>query len=131
MKTKMSACKHILIVDDDERVLFVLRRILTGLGDGYEVATAGSGREALSEAGVSPFDLLITDLRMPGMSGVELTEAIKALNPKTVVVWVTAYGCHRVADEAARLSVYKCLDKPLKVGEIRQVVREALESTEG
>jgi DNA-binding NtrC family response regulator len=80
---------------------------------------------------VTPFDLLITDLWMSEMSGVKLTEAIKALNPKTVVVWVTAYGCHRVADEAARLSVYKCLDKPLKVHEIRKVVREALESTEG
>jgi DNA-binding NtrC family response regulator len=126
----MSACKHILIVDDDERVLFVLHRILTGLGDGYEIATAGSGREALSEAGVRPFDLLITDLRMPDMDGVEFTEEIKALNPKTIVVWVTAYGCHRVADEATRLSVYKCLDKPLKVAKIRNVVREALETTD-
>jgi DNA-binding NtrC family response regulator len=127
----MSACKHILIVDDDERVLFVLRRTLTSLGDGYDVVTAGSGRDALSEAEVTPFDLLITDLWMSEMSGVKLTEAIKALNPKTVVVWVTAYGCYRVADEAARLSVYKCLNKPLKVDEIRQVVREALASIEG
>ena len=127
----MSACKHILIVDDDERVLFVLHRALMRLGAGYEVRTAESGREALSEARVTPFDLLITDLRMADMGGIELTEAIKALNPKTVVIWVTAYGCHRVANEAAQLSVYKCLDKPLRVAKIRRVVREALESTEG
>jgi DNA-binding NtrC family response regulator len=127
----MSTRTHILIVDDDERVLFVMRRALRSLGDGYEVVTADGGREALSKARVTPFDLLISDLRMVDMSGIELTEAIKALNDKTVVVWVTAYGCHRVAEEAARLSVYKCLDKPLKVGEIRRVVREALEVAEG
>jgi two-component system response regulator HydG len=126
----VSTCKHILIVDDDERVLFVLHRALTGLGDGYEVVSAESGREALSKARETPFDLLITDLRMVDMSGMELTEAIKALNPKTAVLWVTAYGCHRVASEAARLSVYKCLDKPLKIAKIRRVVRQALKGTE-
>jgi DNA-binding NtrC family response regulator len=122
--------KRILIVDDDERVLYVLRRALTGLGDGYEIVTAEGGREALLKAGVTPFDLLITDLRMTDMGGIELTEGIKALNAGTVVVWVTAYGSHRVADEAGRLSVYRCLDKPLKVAEIRGIVREALESTD-
>jgi two-component system response regulator HydG len=126
----VSTCKHILIVDDDERVLFVLHRALSGLGDGYEVVTAGGGREALSKARATPFDLLITDLRMADMGGIELTEAIKALNAMTVVVWMTAYGCHRVANEAARLSVYKCLEKPLRVAKIRRVVRGALESTE-
>jgi DNA-binding NtrC family response regulator len=127
----MSTRKHILIVDDDERVLFVLRRALRGLGNAYEVVTAQGGREALSKARATSFDLLISDLRMVNMSGIELTEAIKALNANTVVVWVTAFGCHRVAEETARLSVYKCLDKPLKVDEIRRVVREALESAEG
>lgn len=122
--------KRILIVDDDERVLYVLRRALTGLGDGYEIVTAEGGREALSKAGVTPFDLLITDLRMADMGGIELTEGIKDLNASTVVVWVTAYGSHRVADEAGRLSVHRCLDKPLKVAEIRGIVREALESTD-
>jgi len=126
----MSTCKHILIVDDDERVLFVLHRALTRMGDGYEVMTAESGREALSKARATPFDLLITDLRMADMGGIELTEAIKALNAETAVVWVTAYGCHKVVNEAARLSVYKCLDKPLRMAKIRRVVREALEGAE-
>jgi DNA-binding NtrC family response regulator len=125
----MSICKHILIVDDDERVLYVLSRALKSLGDGYEVVTTASGRIALSKAGVEPFDLVVTDLRLADSGGIELTEAIKNLNPKTVVIWMTAYGCHRVMNEAARLSVYKCLDKPLTIGEIRRVVQEALEAT--
>jgi DNA-binding NtrC family response regulator len=119
---------HILVVDDDERVLLVLRRALMRLSDGCEVVTAHDGREALDKAESVLFDLVITDLRMPGMDGVELTEAIRALNPTTAVLWVTAYSCYELAEEAARLSVYDCLDKPLKVSEIRRIARKALAS---
>ena len=128
-KVRMDRCKHILVVDDDERVLFVLRRALMRLSDGYEIVTAQNGREALDEINARPFDLVITDLRMPGMDGVGLTEKIRALSSDTVVIWITAYGCHKVEAEAARLSVYECLEKPLKVTEIRRVVQEALRST--
>ncbi len=119
---------HILVVDDDERVRLVLRRALMWLGDGCKVVTAHDGREALDRAESVPFDLIVTDLRMPGMDGVELTEAIRALNPQVAVLWVTAYGCYELADEAARLGVYGCLDKPLRVDEIRRVAQEALAS---
>ena len=125
----MGACKRILAIDDDERVLFVLRRTLMGLNDGCEIVTAQNGCEALDKIRARPFDLVITDMRMPGMDGVELTEKIRALNSDTVVIWITAYGCHKVEAEAARLSVYECLEKPLKVTEIRRVVQEALRST--
>jgi DNA-binding NtrC family response regulator len=127
----MGACKRILAIDDDERVLFVLRRTLMRMRNGYEIVTARNSREALDEINARPFDLVITDLRMPGMDGVELTEKIRALNSDTVVIWITAYGCHKVEAEAARLSVYKCLEKPLKVTEIRQIAQEALRSTDG
>ena len=126
----MNVRKRILIVDDDERVLWVLHDALVRVEDGYEVVTARSGREALHEFGKQPFDLVITDLRMPGMDGVELTRAIRALDPGAAVIWITAYGSHEVRDELARLAVYDCLDKPLEIAEIRQVVREALEATE-
>ena len=118
--------KRILVVDDDERVLLVLHDILAGLGSQYEVVTAQSGYEALDKARKTPFDLLIADLRMPGMDGVELTEAIKALSPSTVVIWITAYGSQETSAEAQRLGVYRCLDKPLEVAEIRQIALEAL-----
>jgi len=122
--------RRILVVDDDERVLFVLHDILAGLGSQYEVVAAQSGYEALDKARKKPFDLLVADLRMPGLDGVELTEAVRTLSPSTVVIWITAYGSQETSAEAQRLGVYRCLDKPLEVAEIRQVAREALEAAE-
>ena len=126
----MNVYKRVLVVDDDERVLFVLRSALLGLGSEYEIVTAQSGRDALDEAEAAAFDLLVTDLWMPGIDGVELTEAVKAQSPQTVVIWVTAHGCHTIGAEVERLSVYRCLEKPLKVSEIRRIAREALGATE-
>ena len=124
--------KHrILVVDDDERVLFVLRRALLTSQNGYEIVTAQDGHKALDKAKEIPFDLLITDLKMLGMDGIALTQAIRDLNFGTVVVWITAYGCAQVSDEVRRLSVYECLEKPLRIDEIRRVVQEALKNTRG
>lgn len=123
-------CKRILIVDDDERVLFVLHDALAKAEDGYEVVTSRNGHEALDQCKERPFDLVVTDLRMPDMDGIELTEAIRALDPSTAVIWITAYGSREVRDEAVRLAVCDCLDKPLEIAEIRQAVREALQTTE-
>ena len=122
---------RILVVDDDERVLFVLRRALLALQNGYEIVTAPDGHKALDRAKEIPFDLLITDLKMLGMDGVALTQAIRDLNSSTVVIWITAYGCAHVSDEATRLSVYEGLEKPLRIDEIRRVVQEALENARG
>lgn len=123
-------CKRILIVDDDERVLFVLHDALARVEDEYEVTTARSSHEALDQFKERPFDLVVTDLRMPNMNGIELTEAIRALDPSATVIWITAYGSHEVRDEATRLGVCDCLDKPLEIAEIRQAVRDALQVAE-
>lgn len=64
------------------------------------------------------------------MAGVALTKVITALNAGTVVIWMTAYGCNLSRSDAKRLGVYRCLDKPVEIGEIRQVVREALQAAE-
>ena len=120
---------RILVVDDDERVLFVLRRALLAFQNGYEIVTTPDSREALNKAKEIPFDLLITDLKMPGVDGITLTQAIRGLNSGTVVVWITAYGCAQVSDEATRLSVHECLEKPLRIDEIRRVVRDALDNS--
>jgi CheY-like chemotaxis protein len=125
----MSPYKRILVVDNDERVLFVMRGALMRLGAEYDVVTVRSGGEALEEFRKGSFDLVITDLKMSDMDGIELTEAIQALDSGAVVVWITAYGCHGVRAEARELGVYCCQDKPLEIADIRRVVLEALEST--
>jgi DNA-binding NtrC family response regulator len=117
---------RILIVDDDPMVLFVFRDTLKDLGDAYEIVTTQGGLKALSQIEEQPFDLVITDLNMPDLNGVELTKAIRQTSPNTAVVWITAYGCHGRSADAARLEVYRCYDKPLEVDEILQIARGAL-----
>ena len=123
--------KRILVVDDDKRVLFVFQEALSKLDGDYEIETARSSDEGLEKATARPFDLVITDLNMPGLDGLRLTESLGALSPLTVVVWMTACGCRSLVREARRLRVHRCLDKPVEVGEIRRVAREALEKILG
>ncbi len=120
--------EHILIVDDDERVLLVLRRALQVLGDGFDVVGVRGGREALERAEETPFDLLITDLIMPGVDGMELTEKIRARNPDLAVIWMTSYGSHQFKDEMEQFSVDVCLEKPMWIDEFRQAVVDVLDS---
>jgi DNA-binding NtrC family response regulator len=122
----MNHRKRILVVDDDDRVRFILEGALQKLGDDYEIITAGNGREALDKASETHFHLLITDLRLPRSDGLALTSAFAKVSPDTKVVWITAYGCHRFADPAKRLAVQQCLDKPLEIQEIRQAALDAL-----
>ncbi len=120
----MSRKKRILIVEDEAQVLFVASEGLKKLGAGYEILTATHGLEALAIIRQSPVDLLITDLMMPGMDGVTLTEVVKMTDPGTRVIWITALD-QREAD-AQRLSVYRYLIKPLDVIEIRNAAKEIL-----
>jgi two-component system response regulator GlrR len=118
--------KHILIADDDPRVLLILRTALERMNKEYRIATAEDGLEALVKARDGSFDLVISDLRMPGLNGVELAEAIRAFDEHIAIVWITAYGCLGLQAESERLGIYRCLDKPLRIEEIRQAARDAL-----
>jgi CheY-like chemotaxis protein len=122
--------KHtrILIVDDDPRVLLILRATLERMSNGYQIVAAQAGTEALEKIRDKPFDLVITDVRMPGIDGIELVKAIRTLNLNTAVIWITAYGCHKLQEECDRLAIDRCLEKPLRIGEIRQAALAALEN---
>jgi CheY-like chemotaxis protein len=120
--------RRILVVDDEERVRYVLEIALRNLGSEYEIVTAPDGEEALRRLGEGGVDLMITDLYMPRLSGVELTEAVRQSGAQTPVVWLTGHGCQERYDEAQRLQVYSCLDKPVELAEIRRVAREALKA---
>jgi len=119
--------KRILVVDDDECVRFVIWRSLAGQDGGCDVVTAASGREALDRLSEGEFDLIITDLRMPEMDGIQLTEAVRALYTRPAIVWMTAYGCADAVAAAQRLGVGRCLEKPLEIEQIRASVAAALE----
>ena len=65
---------------------------------------------------------------MPGMNGVELVEAVRSQQIKTAIIMITAYGCKNLQPDCVRLRIYHCLDKPIRIENIRQVVRDALRS---
>jgi len=126
----VSIRRHILIVDDEEQVLFVWSNALQKPTDKYYVETARSGEEALHKIEQAPFDLVITDLRMPGLSGQELTQALRNLRPELSVIWITGHRSVDIDAEATRLKITRCLDKPLTVAQIRQIVSQVLESAD-
>lgn len=118
--------RMILIVDDEERILFVLENALTKLDDDLGVETASTAHEALRKAGERPYDLIISDLIMPDMDGIEFTEKIRDLTSDAAVVWMTAYGCRSFEEDAERLDVHCCIEKPLEIQGFRDIVRQAM-----
>jgi signal transduction histidine kinase len=118
--------KRILIVDDEEKVVFFLREALAGSGDHYEVIGVRSGIEALPQIRAQHFDLVITDQRMSGMQGLELLEQIREHSPTTRLVLMTAYGTEEVQEAARRLQVTHFFNKPFRVQELIDVVQQAL-----
>ena len=120
--------ERILIVDDQRLVLFVMERALEKLDFDCEVLGVGTGEQALKTVDDQAIDLVITDVKMPDMNGVELTERLRAHGCEAVIVWITAYGCQGLRAEAERLGVFRCVEKPLEVKLIRRLAREALQS---
>ena len=92
---------RILVVDDDESLRRVLQVQLEDLG--YDVATAADGDSALRSLELSVRELVISDLKMPGMSGIDLLKKVRAAYPETIVVVVTAFGTVESAVEAMKL----------------------------
>ncbi|MBN1439410.1 MAG: response regulator [Anaerolineales bacterium] len=115
----------VLIVDDEDGVLSVLKNSLRKLGDQFRVSTASGGEEAMDMLIQRKYDLVVTDYKMAGMNGLELLEKIHAVHPKTRVILMTAYGSAAVESEASRLQAYRYLPKPLEIDAFRQIVREA------
>lgn len=120
----MSALRKVLVVDDDPVVGQSFDRVLTGKG--YAVITAANGEEALAKLKDEQYDLVYTDLRMPGMDGLEVAERVKARQPWTPVVIVTGYGSHTSEERAYAAGVSDFLNKPLSPEMIEDSAARAL-----
>jgi nitrogen-specific signal transduction histidine kinase len=116
---------RILIVDDEEFVAFTLQEGLEKLPN-CEVMITDNGKEALRLFEEQPFDLLITDYKMPEMTGVALATQIRRKYPETGVVMVTGYSNDLLRDPSAAAAIQRVLDKPVKLSEIRNVAQETL-----
>ena len=120
----MVATRRILIVDDEPLVTRSCRRIL--LEAGHEVQTAQSGQEGLRQALSQRFDLVMTDLKMPDLDGMDLVRAVRRDRPQTAIVIITGYGTIPSAVAATRLGVADYIEKPFTPDQIVEAVGKAL-----
>ncbi len=114
---------RILIADDDADTRFILVDYLTHCG--YEAWGASGGEQALAVAQAQVVDIVLLDVVMPGLSGVELIPRLRALLPDVVIILLTAYGTVPQAVEAMREGAFDCLEKPVELKQIRAVVERA------
>ncbi|GAB7078628.1 S16 family serine protease [Megalodesulfovibrio paquesii] len=120
------AAARILVVDDEpiarENLAHVLRK------EGHEVLVAGNGEEALTQLEASPVQLLITDMKMQGMDGLELLQRVQERSPGTDCIIVTGYATVETAVDALKKGAFHYLAKPLNLDRLRAVVQEVLDS---
>src|SRR3989304_1563479 len=114
----------ILIVDNDEGLIHFLSRLL--VKQGYEVASSSDGAAALQRLAAEPFDTVLLDYKMPGLSGLETLVEIKRAHIKTPVIIMTAHGTTETAIEAMKLGAYDYLLKPFDTEELKRIVADAI-----
>ncbi|MFN8453966.1 MAG: response regulator [Anaerolineae bacterium] len=118
--------KRVLIVDDEPNVAMVLSACLERLGDDYICEIAHNGSEALSKLQQASYTLLLTDYNMPGMTGLELAQAVRSHSPATQVVLMTAYGTESFHDALGSLKLDGYIGKPFTADEIREIVKQVV-----
>jgi two-component system response regulator PilR (NtrC family) len=115
----------ILVVEDEKNMREVLSMLLEE--EGYEVRVAADGQEGFGCIDSDIFDIIITDIKMPGATGFEVLKRAKDVAPDTMVIMITAFGTIESGIEAMKLGAYDYINKPFKIDEIRLIVRNALD----
>ncbi len=121
----MSAIPNILLVDDEERFRTTMSKMLTA--EGLQVAAVGSGAEALEQLKSRPFDVVVLDVRMPGMSGIEALAEIKKINPQVEVIILTGHASVDTAVEIMKLGGFDYLLKPCSIDDLMLKIDAAYE----
>jgi len=116
---------RVLTVDDEEVVCESIRRVLSG--EGYDVQTSTSSREGLELVRREVFDLLLLDIKMPEMDGIELLRAARSVSPETEVIIITGYATIETAVEAVKLGAFDYLEKPVSPPQLIVAAARALE----
>lgn len=115
----------ILVVDDDEITCNLLEEVLSK--EGYGVDKALSGREAIDKGDGGPYDVVLTDIRMLEVDGMEVLKSYRKKSPETAIIMMTAFGSIETAIQAIKEGAYDYVSKPFKLDEIRLTIRHALE----
>jgi two-component system NtrC family response regulator len=125
MGNKMVAPARVLLIDDDESFRSILEYNLKQAG--YEVVSVSNGRKGLKRLEAAPFPVVITDIKMPEMDGLEVLRKVKEQYPETMVIMITAYGSIEMAVEAMREGAYDYITKPLNRDALLMTLEKALQ----
>jgi len=123
--------KKVLIVDDEETLTWSMARSLSRDKDKYEVIIANNGKEALDLLKKGRVDLVISDIRMPDINGLDLLVNIKKEYPQTKVIIMTAYGSSDVQKEANRRGSLYYVEKPFEISDIRKIIIDLIGRKKG
>lgn len=115
----------LLVVDDDPGSSGLLREVF--VQEGYDVSVAQSGAEALKQAAERPFDVVLSDVQMPDIDGIEVLRRLRVVAPDSTVILVTAYSTIEMAIRALNEGAFDYVRKPFKLDEVRRVVERAME----
>jgi two-component system response regulator PilR (NtrC family) len=118
--------QSILVVDDERSMREFLEILLTK--EGYQVSVAASGKEAFQFLGKKKVDLIITDIKMQDIHGIDVLKKAKAINHESIVIMISAFATAETAVEAMREGAYDYIPKPFKVRDFKKIVKDALES---
>jgi len=121
--------KTILVVDDEKEICTVLSDNLSQ--EGYRVLTAYNGKKALELVKKEKPDLVLLDIRMPEMDGIEVLRRIKKMKKEIVVIMLTAYGTLETARKAMKLGAYDYITKPFDLFSLKSIVKEGLKKLNG
>jgi len=117
----------ILIIDDDQQLSKSFAKLLSQ--EGFQVRTASSGEEGINLVRSSTPDLVVLDIRLPGMNGIETFQVIHELRPKLPVIMITAYGSTETTIEAIRMGAFDYIHKPFDIPEMLRLIERGLESS--
>jgi DNA-binding NtrC family response regulator len=117
----------ILVVDDEHLIRWSLEQNLKK--QGYEVVVASNGEEALKQVHEDPPDLVLLDIQMPGITGIEVLEKVKEIDEDIIVIMITAHGGLETAVSAMRMGAYDYINKPFNLDELAIVIRKSLETS--
>jgi DNA-binding response OmpR family regulator len=116
--------KRILVVEDDEEMRSLLKDFFEE--DGFEIDTVSNGSEAFRKIAREPFNLIITDIRMPGLTGLDILPGIKKLQPEVSIIVITAFGSEEVRRKALERGATAYLEKPILFNKLRTLVHEVV-----
>ena len=117
---------RLLVVDDEPSMLEFLEIMLRK--EGYDVTCTTSGKEAISFCGETSYDMVITDIKMPGVTGLDVLRSVKEISPETIIILITAYATMETAIQAMKEGAYDYISKPFSPQDLVASVEKVLEA---